>query len=194
VPIDREELLALVELRPGAPVDEDAIRRTLRNLRLSGLAAEAEVWRRQTVEGVALTVALWPEVRVREVQVLGESEVAAERLLALAPQRAGEPLREDRVVRGVYRLQEALVAEGYLAARVRVAVTPSGADRAVAVAYQLEPGPRSRVGEVEIAGLGSAAPQREALAALRLRPGEPFRPRWLRDDAERLQRFLYKRG
>jgi len=194
VPVDREELLALIELRPGAPLDEDAVRRTLRNLRLSGLASEAEVWRRGTADGIAVTVAFWPEVRVREVRVTGESAIRTERLLALVPQRAGEPLREDRVVRGVYRLQEALAAEGYLAARVRVAVTPPGPDRAVDVGYQLEPGPRSHVGEVEISGLGTAAMPREALAALRLRPGEPYRPRGLRDDAERLQRFLYERG
>jgi outer membrane protein insertion porin family len=194
VPIATDELRALVEVRPGEPLDEDAVRRTLRNLRLSGLAAEAEVRRTPTPGGLALTVALWPETRVRAVRVEGESTIKRDALLAVVPQRAGEPLREDRVVRGVYRLQEALAAEGYLSARVRVAVAPPSPDRTLEVVYHLEAGPRSRVGAVEIAGLGAAAPPAEALAALRLTPGEPYRPRQLRDDAERLQRFLFRRG
>ncbi|MCM2269936.1 MAG: BamA/TamA family outer membrane protein [Thermoanaerobaculia bacterium] len=193
-PIDADELLPLIELRPGEPLDEDAVRRTLRNLRLSGLAAEAEVRRRVTAEGLDVVVALWPELRVRAVRMTGDSPLKPDRLLALAPQRAGEPLREDRVVRGVYRLREALVAEGYLGARVRVSVSEPAGDRTVEVSYQLEPGARSRVGTVEVAGLGAAATVAEALAAMRLQPGEPYRPRQLADDAERLQRFLYARG
>ena len=194
VPITREEIEPLVVARPGAPLDEGTIRRTLRNLRLSGLAAEAEVWRRDTAAGVELVVAMWPEVRVAAVRLEGETALAEERLLAEVPQRAGAPLREDRVVRGVYRLSDALEREGYLDATVRVAVSPQSAARTVEVAYQLAPGARATVGEVEIEGLGAAAPLEEALSALRLRAGEPYRPRLAREDGERLQRFLYRRG
>jgi outer membrane protein insertion porin family len=194
VPIPRAELEPLLVVRPGRPLDEAEVRRTLRNLRLSGLAAEAELRRRDGAEGVELIVALWPEVRVAAVRVEGAPGRDGERLLAEVPQRAGEPLREDRVVRGVYRLGEALEREGWLAATVRVAVSPQTAGRTVEVAYRIEPGERVTVGRIEVEGLGGAAPLAEALAALRLRAGEPYRPRWVREDRERLERFLYRRG
>ena len=161
VTIDREEIEPLLVVRPGRPFSEIEVRRTLRNLRLSGLAAEAEVYRRAGAEGLELTVALWPEVRVTAVRIEGELPLSAERLLVEVPQRAGEPLREDRVVRGVYRLGEALEREGYLAADVRVAVSPESAAGTVEVTYRVEPGERTLVGTVEIDGLGAAAPLRQ---------------------------------
>ena len=194
VPIARDELAPLVAVRPGEPFDEETVRRTLRNLRQSGLAAEAEVRRRSTPGGVEVTVVLWPEVRVRAVRIEGESDLKRERLQALVPQQPGEPLREDRVVRGVYRLRDALVAEGYRDADVRVSVTAPSPERTVEISYRIVPGERSRVGDVTIDGLAKAASAAEALKALRLRPGEPYRAEQLRDDAERLQRFLYARG
>jgi len=194
VPVARDELLPLLALRAGERFADEAVRRTLRNLRLSGLAAEAEVRHRATPAGVEVIVLLWPEVRVSRVRVDGESGIRPERLLALAPQRAGEPLREDRVVRGVYRLQEELEAEGYLASRVRVAVSPPSPERTVEVSYVVEAGARTLVGNVEIGGLAADVAPADARKALRLTRGEPYRPRLVREDAERLQRFLYSRG
>jgi len=194
VPLERADLEPLLVLRVGEPFTEEAARRTLRNLRLSGLAAQAEIWRRDDAAGTVAVVALWPEIRVARVGFGGEVEVRRDRLLSAVPQHEGEPLREDRVLRGVYRLGDLLAGEGYLAARVRVDVSAPSAERTVDVRYEIEAGPRSVVGKVTIEGSPPAVPPEAPLAALRVTPGKPYRAADLRADRERLQRFYFERG
>jgi outer membrane protein insertion porin family len=192
-PVDARELAALVALAPGEPLDPERVRATLRNLRLAGLASEVELWTRAVEGGVEVELVLFPEVVVGSVAIAGESGLPAARLLAAVPQKRGQPLREDRVVRGVYRIEELLAAEGFRTPRARVAVAPLEGGPAVSVTYRVEAGPRTRIGAVRLAGLAPPA-EAAALEQLRARPGEPYRPAAVRDDRERLERWLARSG
>jgi len=194
VALTAAEIEPLLVVRVGEPLSEEAARRTLRNLRLSGVAAEAELWLRPDPAGAVAVVALWPEVRVARVEIEGETGLRRERLRAVVPQRVGEPLREDRVLRGVYRLGELLSAEGFREARVRVEVTPPSPERTVDVTYRIEPGSRSILRKVTVEGAPPNVPSAEVRGALKLSPGDPDRPATLRDARERLQRFFYRLG
>jgi outer membrane protein insertion porin family len=193
-PVALEEIEPLLALRVGEPFDEERARQTLRALRLSGLAAEVELWSRAHDGGVEAIVVLRADLRVVEVSIAPVAGVDVRRLAAVPPQRAGQPLREDRVVRGVYALETALEADGWLDARARVEVDVAEATREARVIYRLEPGVRAVVGQVSFEGLDGAASEAEARDALRARPGEPLRRAQVRDDADRLQRFLVRRG
>lgn len=191
--LDGRELTPLIAIRPGAPLAREGIRRTVRSLRLSGLASEVEVLTAPLGDGVEVIIVLRPDLRVVRVVIVGDTGLPADKLQALLPQRAGQPLREDRLVRGVYAIDDALAKEGWLAAAAHLDVVPLADGRSVEVTYRVTSGPRTHVGALEFEGFGDLAPATIS-AAIRSRPGEPYRAATARDDSERLARFLVARG
>jgi len=190
---DLESALDLVTLAIGAPYDEREARRTLRNLDASGIAAEAELWTREEPDGLVVIVAVWTNVKVESVEILGEdrgiSNDAIRRELVVT---AGEPLLEDRVLRSVYRLQDRYRSEGYFEASVRSRVAVDFERKRAKVAFAVVAGPRARIRAVAMEGtLGPFTPA-QLVAALRARPEEPYRQSTVRDDAERLRRWLHE--
>jgi outer membrane protein insertion porin family len=97
-------------------------------------------------------------------------------------------------LRGVYRLEEIYAAQGYFDAQANLGVTVDAATRRARVVYRIEPGIRWQVGAVRVEGLGETLPEATAVAALRARPGEPYRATTVRADEDRLQRFLTGKG
>ncbi len=194
VPIDRREVLGLLAIEVGGPLEEERVRRTLRSLVYSGLASEVAVYGRPVADGVVAVVALWSEVQVESVALSGELGMSEARLRAALPQRAGQPLTEDRLVRGVYRLQDLLAGAGYFEATVRLEVATDPLTRRAAVTYHVTAGRRAIVREVVINEPTGRFTTAEMLEPLRAKPGTPLRSQVARDDAERLQQWLYSRG
>ncbi len=206
-PVDVEEVRELISLAVGEPMDDARTRGTLRSLRYSGLASEVEIYARPVAagDGVVAVVALWTDVSVESVDVVGELGLKKTRLLEQLPQRSGQPLREDRLLRGVYRLQDLLTEEGYLDAEVRLAVAvpeaeavPAGGSRrgspGARVTYHVTAGPRTRVRKVTFTGATPPFAESELVGALRARPETSYRTDVAAEDAERLQTWLYERG
>ena len=189
--IDEDELAPLVALEVGAPLDGERVRSTLRNLRLAGVASEVELFTRPVADGVEAELVLRPDLVVASLGFEGDSGMSFPKLLAVVPQKRGQPLREDRVLRGVYKIQELLQGEGWREPKVRLEVAPQPGGRTVAVIYHVVAGTRSRIGEVEVSGIGALA--NELGKTLRARPGEPYRPAAIREDRERLERWLASR-
>lgn len=192
---DVSELASLVALEAGEPLDEEAVRRTLRNVQASGIALEAELYTRPAAEGgVVAAVVLRPVVRVARVGIEGELGVDETDLRRALPQRVTDPLIEDRVLRGVYELQDLYRERGYLAALVRVEVETDPATRQAEVAYVVDSGPRARVGTVAFDGpIAPFAPER-LIERLEAGPGQAYGRGRVRDDAERLQGWLVEEG
>lgn len=192
---DREELDRLLAVAAGAPLDAAALRATIRNLWATGRFAAIEVWADDGADaGVALTFSLALTTRVSAVTVSGELGVRESSLLAAVAQHSGEPLIEDRVVRGVFRLQELLASQGYLDATVRVAVDVDRPQHTASVDYAVVAGERYRVGEIGFAGDLGGLPAVDLLAMLRTRVDRPYVASELRAEAERLRGALIARG
>jgi len=202
-PIDVDEVTQLVSLSVGEPMDDARTRRTLRSLRYSGLASEVGVYQRPAPDGVVAIVALWTDVQVTSVEVTGDLGLKRSRLLEVLPQRTAQPLREDRLLRGVYRLQDLLAGEGFLGAQVRLAVASAAGEagvaglpraRSAAVTYRIAAGARTHVRGVTFAGASPPFADAELLAALRSVPGAVYKRQAASDDLERLQSRLFSRG
>jgi outer membrane protein insertion porin family len=192
--IDVDEVRPLIDLVPGEPFDEARVRRTIRSLRLSGLAAEVEVLAAQAAGGVEAIVVLRPDLRVVEIALEGDTGIDVKRLAPRVPQRVGAPLREDRLLRGVYALQDELDSEGYLDAGVRLAVEVDEPARQARVVYRIEAGARTRVGDVRFDGLPAGIERERALETVRAKPGEALKSEVVRNDQERLQHLLIRSG
>ncbi len=181
--LSRAELAFAV---PGAD------RRLLDALRSLGYP-QARIAGRETA-GKRLTVRVEPGPR----QVFGPVEIVGvepgveeeerKRLEELVPARSGEGFRMDLVSAGVLRLEDSLRSRGYPDAEVRV-VTKPAEPLVMDVRYEIEPGARVRLAEVEIEGERWARP--DQLARLTgLEPGEPLD----RNAVTEAQGRLYRTG
>lgn len=213
-PGDLEALSRLLAIEVGQPLTETATRRTLTNFHASGLASEVEIRTRPIAgaagdgeDGVVAVVAVWGAAQVSAVEIAGELGLPRGQLQSAVVQQPGQPLIEDRVVRGVFRLLDLYHEEGYLEARVVVKVeypeqaptaTPGGFTGArqglqARVLYQVDSGPRARVGEVVFNGEPEPLTRAELLKAIESRPGRKYTQEVAQDDANRLRTFLLKR-
>jgi outer membrane protein insertion porin family len=190
------ELEGLLSFAPGEPLTGEAIARTLRNVQASGIASDAEVYSRpdDSGAGVVAMLVLRPVVRVSEVRLDGELGVRLGDLQREVPQKQAEPLNEEKVVQGVFQLQDFYRDRGYLHAEVRVHVTINERTQRSVVAYRIQSGPRSRIADVQFQGSTDPFPRAELIKRLGLKPGDPYARRAARDDAERLQTWLVQQG
>jgi outer membrane protein assembly complex protein YaeT len=183
------ELDSLIEVRPGEPLDEGLVRRTLRNLVATGISSDIAIYTREVPGGVEVAVALRPVVQVAEVRVAGSLGLPAADLRAAVPQRPAQPLAEESVVQGVYNIEDLYRRNGYFHARVHVQVSHNPLRRVV-VTYQVASGARARIGAVGFDGTIAPFTSGALIARLRSRPGRRFQQRLAEDDAERLQEWL----
>jgi outer membrane protein assembly factor BamA len=190
------EIQGLLAVEPGQPFTREAAARTLRNVQASGVASEIELYTRpdEAGTGVVVMVVLRPVVRVSEVRLEGELGVRAGEIRRELPQKPAEPLNEEKVVQGVFQLQDFYRGHGYLHAEVRVHVATNEQTQRSVVVYRIQSGPRSKIEDVRFQGTTDPFKPAELIAQLDLKPGEPYARRAARDDAERLQTWLVQKG
>ncbi|HXO18786.1 MAG TPA: outer membrane protein assembly factor BamA, partial [Thermoanaerobaculia bacterium] len=194
VPVpEKADLESLLDVVVGEPLTDIRIRRTLRNLQASGLASEVEIYSRPTgaADGsVAAVVVLRAAVQAATVDIAGQLGLPRADLTGELEQREGQPLAEDRVLRGVYKLQDLYRRSGYFEAKVHVAVHTDEARRRADVVYQVDSGPRASIGSISFEGPIAPFKPEELLKRLRSVPGKGYRQQTVRDDSDRLQQWL----
>ena len=188
------ELQELIEVQVGKPLDEEDVRHTLRNLQASGVASGIEVYTREDPEagGVVVVIVFRAVVQVEDVKIAGQLGLPLEELRRAIPQRNGEPLSEEQVVRGVYALKEAYERGGYFHSNARVAVATDERRRQAVVTYTVDSGPRATVGTIAFSQAVDPFAAAALVRQLRMKPGEPYSRRLAREDAERLQDWLIR--
>ena len=177
-PRDLEQMLAI---EVGKALDDEQVRRTLRNVQASGLASQIEIYTRPAAPGpgVVAVLVLRPQVRVAAVRIDGELGLRQAELARVIPQKEAEPLSEERVLRGVYALQRLYREQRLLRARGALDVAVDLESRQAVVTYEVDSGPRARVRQIDFEGrdrafCAAAAPPAapgEARRALRAAPG-----------------------
>lgn len=194
--LPKGELERLLDLEVGQPATPERVRRTLQRVRAARVASDAAVFLEERSGVQVATVVLWPEVLVEEIRWDGAWPLRRAELERKVPFRPGDPLREDRVLQGLYGLEALLRERGYVEARARLRVEsrPSreGSGRAI-VAYGFPETPRWTVGRVDLLGI-SEREGRDLKKALRLRPGAVLRPGQLPEEGERLRALLAREG
>ncbi|HSM50917.1 MAG TPA: POTRA domain-containing protein, partial [Thermoanaerobaculia bacterium] len=137
---DPESLAAALSVEVGRPLAPAAVEASLRALAATGLAAETEAWQLPAPGGVTVAFVVRAAYQVAEVRLEGDLGLPAERLRSALGIRAGQPLVEDRVMRGLGELEELCRAEGFLEATARLGVELDEASRRATVTYRLAAG------------------------------------------------------
>lgn len=192
-PLDESlDLEDLIEVEVGEPLSDLAVRHTLRNLQATGDAADLELYTRDDPAGggVVVVVVFRAVVQVEEVRIAGELGLSRDDLLRAVPQGVAQPLSEERVVRGVFALQDLYETNGYFKSRVRVSVSTNDLRRRAVITYQVRSGPRA---VLQTIGFDHPVKPFEAAALvkqLKLKLREGFSRRDAREAADRLQEWL----
>jgi outer membrane protein insertion porin family len=184
-----ERYRGYVDLAEGEPFDPERVREAVLRLFATGDFEDVVVEAERSPEGVALVFRTLPAPRLRRVLLRGDRSFSAERLRRAARLRPGDPLWPKRLEAAARDATAALVAEGWLDARVEAQARPvaGGADLVLVVSA----GPRVFLRFSEVSGF-SGPP---ALLDL-LRPpyGDVYRRARAEQAAERMRQRLAEAG
>lgn len=142
------------------------------------------------------------QVRVKKVEIRGLDELTAQELrkvMRTRPHSLFSIIRRGRFQEDEYSLDLERIAlyarsRGYLDFRVLDSETEITEDGdGLLIEIRVEEGERYYVGETGVAG-NENFPASELERLLRLRPGDPFSPEALREDAVGLRDFYFERG
>ncbi len=158
--------------------------------RISGGDIEAWVRPANAQTGVHLVIAIGQESTIGAVEITGiPNEVAGWQPRVLV--KSGDRLVENRLLRTIYGLEEAMEDAGYLDAQVALSVKPMS-NAQLAVGLTAKPGPRFQVVQLEV---DPALPEDvESPTKMVNRVGEPYQRRKIGEDEERFRRQLVNQG
>ena len=187
----RARLSSYLGLKAGQPFRPEAVRAAVERLYATGEFADVIVERREGDDGPELIFRTTPAPRLGAVRVAGDQVLSSGAIRKVARFVAGEPLWPARLDEASQAVAVALVARGYLEARVSAEARLSlGLAEAV---FTVAAGPRVRVRAVTLEGaVSSQAPPLHELA--RPKPGEPFERERAQRAAERIRRRLVVEG
>jgi outer membrane protein insertion porin family len=194
-PLDESlDLETLIEIGVGKPLAEEDVRHTLRNLQASGTASEIELYTREDPEGggVVAVIVFRAVVQVEEVRITGSLGLSRDALRRAVLQAEAEPLSEERVVRGVFGIEDLYESSGYFQGKARVAVQTDERRRRAVVIYTVDSGPRATVSTIAFSQPVAPFQPAALVQQLRIKPGEAYSRRLTREDAERLQDWLVR--
>lgn len=181
-----------VDLRPGQPLDREAVRRAVELLYATGEFEDVVVESEPGPEGTDVVFRTRPAPLFNGVaRVEGDHALSAAALRRAARLRPGEPLWPARLERAGRDAALGLVGRGYLEAVVTVEAAP-GPDGAEAV-FRVRSGARARVGTARI-----AVEDGKTIVFLddlvRPGPGDPYQKARAESAAERMRRRLVAAG
>ncbi len=169
-PVTDRALVELLDTRPGDPLSLVRVRENIGRLFALGRYEDVQVEAEPAGDGVVLRYTLVPVRVARRVQVRGVSGLRASDVRRRLEDRFGRRLPLTRAGAAARALEEAYADAGYLQARVTPRVLAPESGRDATLVFEVDPGPRARVGRVEVTGLPPAS-RPGLLARLELRPG-----------------------
>src|SRR5579883_3157498 len=178
----------------GKPLDREAVAQSLHSLYASGNFADVKAVTTDVPGGVRLDFIVEENYFFSVVEIRGltppPTQASAEAAMQL---QLGHVYRAQIVDEAVARLKETLQNEGLYQARVSVETVPHPDTREMDVVATVSPGPRARVGAVQITN-GTEYPDAELLRRLKMKPGREITSARIQSGTSRIRKFLVKRA
>lgn len=190
--IDEKRMAGLTEIGPGRLLTEGAVRLSLRNLfatqRFSDLAVEAA----PSGDGVAVVILFSAAPRIVSFAVT-KGIPARGRVLDALGLGPGDPWESDRLPTFEASIRRVLKDVGYFQPVVTASVDAAD-ETGVDVRFDVRPGPRAVAAAPQWDGSLVPLSAADFLANARQKVGRTYRKATARDDAERFEAALHKRG
>jgi outer membrane protein assembly factor BamA len=154
VPADQLQPLAgHLPQADGAPLTEENLKRSLRQLYATGLYDTIEARGTRLADGVALVFAGTPRTFIGTVGVDGATGATMNMQLQRASQLdAGTRLTQEKMIRAVEQMRATLEQNGFYESVITQTITPRPRQQLADVAFRVVSGPRARVGKVTVTG------------------------------------------
>jgi outer membrane protein assembly complex protein YaeT len=154
VPADRLQPLAgQLPVAQGAPLTEENLKRSLRQLYATGLYDTIEARAARMGDGVALTFAGTPRTFIGTVSVEGAAGATMNMQLERSSQlEAGTRLTQAGTMRAVEQMRATLEQNGYYEPVIAQTVTPRLGQQLADISFHVVSGPRAKVGKVTVTG------------------------------------------
>jgi len=137
----------------GAPLNRENLRRSLRQLFATGLFETVEVRGTRAADGVSLAFVGTPRTFIGTVNVDGARGATINAQLERAAQLApGTRFTEEKLRLALEQIKKTLADNGFNAPTITHKLTPHPEDQLVDVAFHVESGPQSRVGDALVNG------------------------------------------
>jgi outer membrane protein insertion porin family len=137
----------------GAPLTEENLKRSLRQLYATGLYDTIEAHGTRLADGVALVFAGTPRIFIGTVGVDGATGATTNMQLERASQLdAGTRLTHEKMVRAAQQIRSMLEQNGYFEAVITQTITARPQEQLADIAFRVVSGPRARVGKVTVTG------------------------------------------
>lgn len=192
-PIDEKRMAGLTEFAAGKTLTEGAVRLSVRNLfatrRFTDLAVEGT----PEGDGVAVVVVFSAAPRIATLGMTSGIP-ARGRILDAVGLGPGDPWDSDRRPGYEASVRRVLHDEGYFEPVVAASVEAGGDETSVDLRFDVRPGPRAAAGAPQWDGSLAPLSAGDFLARAKQKAGKPYRKTVVREDAERFESELHKRG
>ena len=154
VPADRlQPLVSQLPVAQGAPLTEENLKRSLRQLYATGLYDTIEARAARMGDGVTLTFAGVPRTFIGTVSVEGAAGATMNMQLERSSQlEAGTRLTQAGTMRAVEQMRITLEQNGYYESVIAQTVAPRLGQQLADISFHVVSGPRAKVGKVTVTG------------------------------------------
>ena len=192
-PVDEKRMAGLTELEPGKILTAGAVRLSLRNLFATRRFADLAVEAAPSGDGVAVVFVYTAAPRI-EAFTLTKGVPARGRVLDAIGLGPGDPWESDRRASVEDSIRRVLKEEGYFEPVVSTAVGAGTDETAVDVRFDVRPGRRAVAAAPQFSGSLAPLSADVLLARAKQKTGKPYKRAVVREDAERFEHELHKRG
>ncbi len=185
--IGKDELLYLLDIVPGEPIDEGRVRDGIKRAFLKGIfddiAVEVDDWER-----AAVRIRVREKPRVEKISVAGDHAFSRGTILSLFPVKEGEYLSCNAVEKAAGALREAIAIRGFPRARVDAAVEPLGGRSRVGIRLIVDTGVPERIAKIVIVGTTD-----DVRSVLRISEGDIYDQITVQKEIERVRKYYKDR-
>lgn len=192
-PVDEKRMTSLTELEPGKLLTPGAVRLSMRNLFATRRFADLSVEAAPSGDGAAVVFRYVAAPRIARFSITKGIPARGSVLdaIGLGP---GDPWEGDRRPSLEATIGRVLRDAGYFEAAVSTTVDAGDDETSVDVRFDVRPGPRAVAGVPQFDGSLAPLGADVLLARAKQKAGRPYRRTLVREDAERFEHELHRRG
>ncbi len=196
--IAKETILAKVQMKAGAPYQNDVVSEDIRRLFAMGYFTDVKADVEQLPEGLKLTFVVKEKPVIERIAFDGHRHVQTARLLQLSALAKGQLYDPRKVKEGVDLIKAEYARKGFSEVEIASSAEADEATNAVVVHFLIDEGSRLRIAGILVEG-NEAFPDRRLLKVMKTK-----RRKWLMaatydeqvlaEDLERIRAFYRKNG
>jgi len=192
---DQKRWAALISQKENRPLDRDLIRQSIHELYATGRFADIRVEAERAPDGkMLLSIITSPNYFVGEVRVEGASNRPTPgQIVNSAKLPLGELFTSDGLERALTNIKQLMEENGYYRSSVNPEERLDADRQQIAILFRVTPGPRVRVGAVDVK-CDPACSQPEILQAAKLHPGDQVSVQLASSALERLRKRYQKQN